>query len=94
MLFFESSILCSDAPAGVAPAGTRLADTRPGTRGIVMRIVGGAGANADRLIALGVSPGAEITVLQTFPAYVFACDQTELAVEHAVARAIVIEVLP
>ena len=47
---------------------------------------------ADRLIALGVTPGATVTVLQRFPGVVFLCDHTELAVEPAVARAIVIDV--
>jgi Fe2+ transport system protein FeoA len=43
------------------------------------------------LIALGVTPGAAVTVLQRFPGVVFLCDHTELAVEPAVARAIVVE---
>jgi Fe2+ transport system protein FeoA len=47
---------------------------------------------AERLAALGVTPGAPITVLQRFPGVVFLCDQTELAVEPAVARAIMVDV--
>jgi Fe2+ transport system protein FeoA len=46
---------------------------------------------ADRLMALGVTPGASVTVLQRFPGVVFLCDHTELAVEPAVARAVLIE---
>jgi Fe2+ transport system protein FeoA len=46
----------------------------------------------DRLVALGVTPGATITVLQTFPGIVFLCDQTELAVERAVADSIVVNI--
>jgi DtxR family Mn-dependent transcriptional regulator len=50
---------------------------------------------AERLAALGVTPGAPITVLQTFPSFVFVCDQTEMAVEPAVARCVYVEdVLP
>ena len=45
----------------------------------------------DRLLALGVTPGATVTMLQTFPGIVFLCDQTELAVERAVADAILIK---
>lgn len=45
---------------------------------------------AERLFALGVTPGARIRVLQTFPGIVFLCDQTELAVERAIARTILI----
>ena len=42
----------------------------------------------ERLRALGVTTGAPIVVLQTFPGVVFLCDQTELAVERAVAETI------
>jgi Fe2+ transport system protein FeoA len=45
---------------------------------------------AERLAALGVSAGASIRVLQTFPGMVFECDQTELAVETAVAMSILV----
>jgi len=43
---------------------------------------------AERLCALGVTHGARVTVLQTFPGIVFLCDQTELVVERALAREI------
>ncbi len=55
-------------------------------------MLGDAGARAERLAAPGVTPGARVTVLQRFPGFVFVCDQTELAVEPEVARAIVVEV--
>jgi Fe2+ transport system protein FeoA len=44
----------------------------------------------DRLHALGVTPGAAILVLQTSPGIIFRCDQTELAIEHAVAETILV----
>ena len=44
----------------------------------------------DRLRALGVTPGAAVIVLQTSPGIVFRCDQTELAIERAVADAILV----
>jgi Fe2+ transport system protein FeoA len=47
---------------------------------------------AERLGAIGVSAGANVRVLQTFPGIVFECDQTEVAVERLVARSIWIEV--
>ena len=62
-----------------------------GSRGRVSRVARDLTGRADRLAALGVTPGASITVLQTFPGIVFECDQTEVAVERAVARAILIE---
>lgn len=44
----------------------------------------------DRLLSLGVTPGATVTMLQTFPGIVFLCDQTELAVERGVAEAVIV----
>jgi Fe2+ transport system protein FeoA len=63
----------------------------PGSRGRVARIARDLTGRADRLAALGVTPGASVTILQTFPGIVFECDQTEVAVERAVARAILID---
>jgi len=68
-----------------------LADMPPGSRGHVSRIGRDFTGRAERLSALGVTPGATIRVLQTFPGIVFECDQTEVAVERAVAQAILID---
>jgi Fe2+ transport system protein FeoA len=68
----------------------RLSSLKPGTRGVVVRIADAHALRADRLSALGVTPGAVVRVLQRFPAVVFLCDQTELAVEPAVAHAILV----
>ena len=70
----------------------RLSNLEPGRTGRVVRVVRENPDRADRLAALGVTPGALVTVLQRFPGVVFLCDQTELAVEPAVARAILIEI--
>ena len=69
-----------------------LSALRAGARGHVVRVRRDLTPRAERLAALGVGPGARITVLQTFPGIVFECDQTELAVERGVARSILIEV--
>jgi len=70
----------------------RLASLRVGTRGVVVRVAGNDRHRVERLTALGVTPGALVRVLQRFPGFVFECDQTELAVEPAVARAILVDV--
>jgi Fe2+ transport system protein FeoA len=72
--------------------GVRLSSAKPGTRGHIVRVAGENRDRAERLAALGVTPGASVLVLQRFPGVVFMCDQTELAVEPAVAHAIVIDV--
>ncbi|HXW08288.1 MAG TPA: FeoA family protein [Vicinamibacterales bacterium] len=71
-------------PAATSP----LSILPPGARGRIVRVTRDLTGRVERLAALGVSPGAEIRVLQTFPGIVFECDQTELAVERAVAAAI------
>jgi len=67
-----------------------LSDLRAGVRGVVLEVRASSTGRADRLLALGVKPGARVTVLQTFPGIVFLCDQTELAVERGVAESIIV----
>jgi DtxR family Mn-dependent transcriptional regulator len=81
-----SSITLAFSSNGVRP----LSELREGTRGTVVEVRASADGRAERLLALGVTPGARITMLQTFPGVVFLCDQTELAVERIVAASIVI----
>jgi hypothetical protein len=50
-----------------------------------MRLIDLTG-RAHRLAALGVTAGAVVQMLQTYPVIVFECDQTELAIERAVAK--------
>ena len=72
-------------------AARPLSSLRAGASGVVARIVRDDAARAERLAALGVTPGARVRVLQTFPGIVFRCDETEIAVERTVARAILID---
>ena len=69
-----------------------LSTLAPGETGVVVGVEPGDEHRTNRLLALGVTPGAAITVLQTFPGVVFLCDQTELAVERMVATTIVVRV--
>ena len=82
-----SSIRLVSGSRGLRP----LSALPPGARGTVHRVHGHGSDRVDRLIALGVTAGAPITVLQTFPGIVFLCDQTELAVERSVADTIVVK---
>ena len=61
-----------------------------GARGTIADVRADESGRVDRLLALGVTPGASVMVLQTFPGIVFLCDQTELAIERAVADVILI----
>jgi Fe2+ transport system protein FeoA len=91
---FVSLALASDrdrAPSVVQACGIRLTALTVGARGWVHRVLTTDQACVDRLTALGVTPGAAVVVLQTFPAFVFSCDQTEVAVEPDVAHTVLIE---
>jgi DtxR family Mn-dependent transcriptional regulator len=70
--------------------GKALADLPEGSRGVIVSVGGADAGRADRLLALGVTPGARVIVLQTFPGIVFQCDQTELAIERTVARDVLV----
>jgi DtxR family Mn-dependent transcriptional regulator len=76
----------------ISPRGIPLAALGPGTRGRIAHVLRDLTGRAERLAVLGVTPGATVRILQTFPGIVFECDQTEMAVEREVARAILIEV--
>lgn len=67
-----------------------LSALRVGQRGLVRHVLPHRGDRVDRLLSLGVTPGAAVVVLQTSPGIVFLCDQTELAIERAVAEAILV----
>jgi Fe2+ transport system protein FeoA len=73
--------------------GVRLSSVSADQRARVVRVLHGDRARADRLTALGVTPGATIIVSQTFPGVIFQCDETEVAVEPEVARSIIVEPL-
>jgi Fe2+ transport system protein FeoA len=79
-------------PEGGSHPSVPLARLAPGTAGRVVRVARDLTGRADRLAALGVTPGARVRVLQTFPGLVFECDQTELAVERVVAGTIFVHV--
>lgn len=80
----------SSAHLVFSSSGVRaLSSLPPGARGVIAE-VRAPGERVERLLALGVTPGAPVVVLQTFPGVVFQCDQTELAVERGVADAILV----
>ena len=81
-----SSITLAFSSSGTVP----LTALRAGSRGVVVEVRGSDNGRVDRLLALGVTPGARVSVLQTFPGIVFLCDQTELAVERGVAESIIV----
>jgi Fe2+ transport system protein FeoA len=71
-------------------ATTPLSAMNQDAHGVIVEVLPTVDGRADRLLALGVTPGARVVVLQTFPGIVFQCDQTELAVERGVAHSVIV----
>jgi Fe2+ transport system protein FeoA len=46
---------------------------------------------AQKLLALGVVPGAHVKVVQRFPAYVLQIGFTQIAIDHHLAKAVRVE---
>lgn len=74
------------------PPAVALSTLRPGRCGRIAHVLLDLTGRGYRLAALGVTAGAAVRVLQTVPVIVFECDQTELAIERTVARAIFVDV--
>ncbi len=81
----------SSAHLAFSSSGARaLSSLAVGARGVIAEVRAHGGERVERLLSLGVTAGAPVVVLQTFPGVVFLCDQTELAVERNVADAILV----
>ena len=90
LLAFSSKTPRAERRGGSVPLTTLLVYET----GVVVGVRTTADGRVDRLLALGVTPGARVTMLQRFPGIVFLCDQTELAVERAVADTILVRLEP
>ncbi len=69
----------------------RLVACKPGER-VIVGAVDSAPARVDRLASIGILPGVELTVQQTRPVVIVACDETVLALEREIAADV--EVMP
>ncbi|MBI4502502.1 MAG: ferrous iron transport protein A [Gemmatimonadetes bacterium] len=65
-----------------------LTDLALGERACVTELSGFYDAPAAHLVAVGVLPGTELTLLQRYPAFVFRVGNTEFAVDEGLARRI------
>lgn len=59
-----------------------------GVRARVVRLDQPGSQGTAQLVALGVLPGAEVTLLQRYPAFVMRIGHTEFAVDDQLARRI------
>lgn len=67
-----------------------LSQLTPGQKGRVSYVYAPESAKLQKLMAMGILPGAPISLIQRFPSYVFQIRQTQFAVDKEIADAIYI----
>ena len=65
-----------------------LSDLRPGERGTIAYIHMDRSPVLQKLLAMGMLPGTEVTLLRRFPSYVLEADRCQFAVDEEIAAAI------
>ncbi|CUH94025.1 hypothetical protein P22_0087 [Propionispora sp. 2/2-37] len=63
---------------------------KAGEKGVVLHFKELAEQNLRKLTSLGILPGIEIEVLQTYPVYVVQAEYTQLALDHDIAGMIIV----
>jgi Fe2+ transport system protein FeoA len=67
-----------------------LAALAPGQRATVRRLAAGSPADLRKLLALGLLPGVELTVERRWPAVVLTLDCATVALDAALAGAVIV----
>lgn len=74
---------------GSAVSGAvRLSDMHPGQHGMIVSLDHGDVDSLRKLLALGILPGAGVSVQQRSPSFVLRVGRTQLAVDAQIASAI------
>lgn len=68
-----------------------LIELEPGRAGRIMFMTAGAQKRVERLLSLGIMPGAGVKLLQKNPSVVVKVDETTIAMETEIAREIYIK---
>ncbi len=70
-----------------------LSQLAPGQKGKVAYIYAPESSQLQKLMAMGILPGAPISLIQSFPSYVFQAGQTQFAIDKEIADAIYIRLV-
>ena len=84
---------CRQKQAPSAKLVSPLSQLAPGQRGKVAYIYAPESRQLQKLVAMGILPGAPVSLIQTFPSYVFQVRQTQFAVDKEIADAIYIRLV-
>jgi len=83
---------CRARPRSPGKVISALADLSPGQSGVVAYIHGHRRELMQRMLAMGVIPGAPVTLVQSTPSYLFQLGQTQLAVDRETAQDIYLRI--
>ena len=78
-------------PEEITDGTLPLTALREGEAGFVRELRLQDKAVAQKLLALGVVPGARVKLIQRFPTYVILIGFTQIAIDHHLARAVRVE---
>ena len=84
---------CAEQGAMAAKVVSPLSQLSPGQHGRVAYIYAPETDKLQKLMAMGILPGAPLTLLQDFPSYVFAAGETQFAVDKEIAGAIYVRLV-
>ena len=84
---------CQQEQALAQKVVTSLSEMSPGQKGKVAYIYAPESNKLQKLMAMGILPGAPISLIQSFPSYVFQVRQTQFAVDKEIADAIYIRLV-
>jgi DtxR family Mn-dependent transcriptional regulator len=82
---------CRKGTRKIKPLVSPLFELEPGRRGRIMFITPGAQKRLERLMSLGIMPGARVRLLQKNPSVVMKVDETTVALEAEIAKEIYIK---
>ncbi len=84
---------CLEQEAAPAKVVSPLSQLSPGESGRVAYIYAPETDKLQKLMAMGILPGAAVKLLQDFPSYVFAAGETQFAVDREIAEAIYVRLV-
>ena len=84
---------CRQKPAPAQKLVSPLSQIAQGKRGKVAYVYAPESSQLQKLMAMGILPGAPIVLIQNFPSYVFQVSQTQFAVDKDIADAIYVRLV-
>lgn len=79
---------CEQARAEGAVGVVAMTEMRPGEPGEIAYLAAGDVAKMQKLMSMGVLPGTSVSLLRTYPSYIFKVGNSEFAVDEDLAREI------